>query len=115
MWLILKGKTFYFNEVMVTYRAQSIGSFTQRVHHSLEYAQSILNGMNRFFDTYNEFTDYKYFSEIQYMKNRELYIYYMRIGNYYACLETPFYKSMKLAKRIRAFLIINYRRLKSVI
>ena len=107
MWLILKGKTFYFNEAMVTYRAQSIGSFTQRVHHSLEYAQSILNGMNRFFDTYNEFTDYKYFSEIQYMKNR--------IGNYYACLETPFYKSMKLAKRIRAFLIINYRRLKSVI
>ena len=102
MWLILKGKTFYFNEAMVTYRAQSIGSFTQRVHHSLEYAQSILNGMNRF-------------SEIQYMKNRELYIYYMRIGNYYACLETPFYKSMKLAKRIRAFLIINYRRLKSVI
>ena len=112
MWLILRGKSFYFNEAMVTYRAQSIGSFTQRVHHSLEYAQNILNGMNRFFDDYNEFTHYKYFTEIQYMKDREYYLYLIRIGSYKCCLNTPFYKSMDFLKRIRIFFSLTYKQMK---
>jgi len=46
------------------------------------------------------------------MKDREYYLYLIRIGSYKCCLNTPFYKSMDFLKRIRIFFSLTYKQMK---
>ena len=101
MWFILKGKFFYFNEAMATYRTKWMNYLLK--HHFLESYLIVWI----FFEAYNKFTKHKSFL-IQYMKNGEMYLLCGLVIILLVWKEI-FYKSMKLAKCIRTFLVIHDR------
>lgn len=56
----LKGDFAYINEFMSHYRANSVGSYTQRTHFNKEYQISVRERLIKALILYNEYSDYKY-------------------------------------------------------
>lgn len=108
MWCAIKGTVYYDVTPMVTYRKGSIGSFTQRVT-NIDYARSILDKMNVFFDAFDEYTKKEYHEDVQYMKDREEYLFYSRIGDLRSSYNCAFFKSYPHSKqlliKLKSFLI----------
>ena len=100
MWSAVNGKVYYDVTPMVTYRKNSSGSFTQRVTNR-EYARHILDRMNEFFDKFDEFTQYAYHQDVQYMKDREEYSFYSRIADFKSLVKCDFFKSRPLVERLK--------------
>ena len=100
MWCAINGTVYYDVTPMVTYRKGSIGSFTQRVT-NIDYARSILDKMNVFFDAFDEYTKKEYHEDVQYMKNREEYYYYIRISDYKALIKCDFFNNLPLIERLK--------------
>lgn len=100
MWCAIHGKVYYDDRPMVVYRKNSVGSFTQRVT-NYDYARHILDEMNVFFDTFDHFTDQKYHHEVVYMKNREEYFFYGRIGDYNSLYNCTFFKELPLYQQLK--------------
>lgn len=100
MWCAINGTVYYDVTPMVTYRKGSIGSFTQRVT-NIDYARSILDKMNVFFDAFDEYTKKEYHEDVQYMKNREEYYYYIRISDYKALRKCDFFNNLPLIERLK--------------
>ena len=110
MWCAINGTVYYDVTPMVTYRKGSIGSFTQRVT-NIDYARSILDKMNVFFDAFDEYTKKEYHEDVQYMKDREEYLFYSRIGDLRSSYNCAFFKSYPHSKqlliKLKSFLIQN--------
>ena len=108
MWCAINGTVYYDVTPMVTYRKGSIGSFTQRVT-NIDYARSILDKMNVFFDAFDEYTKKEYHEDVQYMKDREEYLFYSRIGDLRSSYNCAFFKSYPHSKqlliKLKSFLI----------
>jgi len=108
MWCAINGTVYYDVTPMVTYRKGSIGSFTQRVT-NIDYARSILDNMNVFFDAFDEYTKMEYHEDVQYMKDREEYLFYSRIGDLRSSYNCAFFKSYPHSKqlliKLKSFLI----------
>lgn len=112
MWCAVNGRIFYFKEPMVVYRMRTPGSFSKRVEKDVASAKSILDGMNNFYDKFDNYTNRKYHKEIVYMKEREESYYYMRIGDMSRYRNCKFYKnknsfSKRLIRKLRRIFHIN--------
>ncbi len=118
MWCAINGKVYYDVNPMVVYRKSSEGSFTQHVHTDYDYAQHILDNMNVFFDAFDDYTHKEYHDDVQYMKDREEYIFYSRISDYKSLYSCNFFKSKPLLMRMKIrirFFLSNYPVLFSII
>lgn len=101
MWCAVNGKIYYDVTPMVVYRKGSIGSFTQSVNTNKKYAQHIYDDMCVFYDNFDQYTKCEYHAEVQYMKNREEYYFYHRIGDYNALKKCTYYQNLSPWKRIK--------------
>lgn len=100
MWCALNGKVYYDIRPMVVYRKNSIGSFTQRVT-NYDYARHILDDMNVFFDSFDAYTKGEFFNDVQYMKDREEYYFYCRIGDDESRNSSAYFRNLPLHTRTK--------------
>ena len=108
MWCAINGKVFYDVNPMVTYRRGSAGSFTLTVRKDIDYAYKIYSEMETFFDAFDCYTQQKFHKEVQYMKDREEYYFYNRVGNYDALVKCPYFLALPRMKRYKRILSIKY-------
>ena len=101
MWCAVNGKVYYDNSPMVVYRNSSIGSFTQHVNSNYDYARRILDDMNEFFDFFNNYTHKEYDDDVQYMKDREQYYFYCRVGDDHSKFQSAFFKRYPLMIQLK--------------
>lgn len=99
MWLALNGQVYYDVHPMTVYRIGSVGSFSQRSNLNMSFASEVLRSMNDFYDYFDIKTNHQYSSDIKYMKDRELYFYYLRINSLkrFIC---DYYKGLPFKNRI---------------
>lgn len=100
MWCAVNGKVYYDISPMVVYRRLSVGSFTQRVFSDNNYARHILDDMNLFFDAFDEYTHQKYHDDVQFMKEREEYSFYNRIGDRRSAYQSAYFKRYPILKQM---------------
>lgn len=110
MWCAINGTIFYDVSPMVVYRKSSVGSFTQHVNSNYNYARHILDDMNVFFDAFDDYTYQEYHSEVQYMKDREEFYFYFRVGDYHSGFQSDYFKSYPIMKQMIIRLRITLRR-----
>lgn len=101
MWYALCGEIYYFCEPMVVYRIGVPGSFGKRSNSNHEYAKRVCEEMIDFYNEYDRYTEYKYHDDVEYMKYREEYGYYIRAKDWKALTKCQFYKVKPLKERIR--------------
>ena len=99
MWCAINGKIFYHQEPLITYRYGAIGCYTQRVKRNSEFAKRIYDGMTVFFNKFDELTNHKYHDDVEYMKDREAYIYYRNTANNRKVLTSKFLMNYPFKKR----------------
>lgn len=99
MWCAIKGKIFYHQEPLIAYRYGAIGCYTQRVKRNSEYAKRIYDNMITFFDKFDELTKHKYHDDVEYMKDREAYVYYRNTANNRKVLTSKFLNNYPFKKR----------------
>lgn len=92
MYLADKGKVYYINEIMSVYRVNNSNSYGGGLFVDPKKSLSLVEKMNSFFNEFDEFTDYKYSSYIEYLKEREWINHYMRFGEYKKIMDTRYYK-----------------------
>lgn len=93
MYLILRGYVYYFSDIMCVYRYGTPGSFGMRTKNNEEYSKKILDGMLLFFDKFNEYTNDKYKNEVDYVKSKEWFHYYRRIGDFRKSYKTYYFNN----------------------
>lgn len=101
MWCAINGKVYYDVNPMVVYRRSSVGSFTQHVNADYNYARHILDDMNVFFDAFDEYTHNEFKDDVQYMKDREEYDFYCRVGDNYSRFHSAYFRSYPLMIRLK--------------
>ena len=111
MWCAVNGKVFYDINPMVVYRIGSKGSFSQRIKKDTADAQRVYEGMCSFFDRFDDYTQYKYQAEVEYMKSREDFKYYLRTNDITSIKCTSVFKSLSLLKKVRILLSLRTNRL----
>ena len=105
MWCAINGPVFYDANAMTVYRFGSVGSFSQRTRSNFNYAKDVLVSMNEFYDYFDKYTQYAYKDDVAYMKSREEYLFYIRIGSYKRFL-TCYYKAFPFVKKVK--ILIHY-------
>ena len=100
MWCAINGSIFYHQEPLITYRYGAIGCYTQRVKKNLDYAKRIYDGMTIFFDKFDELTNHKYHDDVEYMKDREAYVYYDNTANFKKLMFSKHLMTYPFKKRI---------------
>lgn len=102
MYLVLRGYAYYFSDIMCVYRYGTPGSFGKRAKNNNEYSKKILDKMLAFYDQYNEYTNGEYKNEIDYVKSKEWFHYYRRIGECRNSYKTLYFKSQfNFAKKMK--------------
>ena len=91
MFLIDKGPALYIDEAMSVYRVNNSTSFGGKLY-DYEKSMSLVEHMNSFFDSFNEYTNYKYEKYIALLKERELISHYTRFKEYDLIVKTDYYK-----------------------
>lgn len=81
LWCVTNGPIYYIHTPMTVYRVSSVGSFSQRSNSDVKYANDVYETMIRFFDYFDNYTHFSYHDDVEYMKEREKYIYYQRIND----------------------------------
>lgn len=99
MWCAINGKIFYHQEPLIAYRYGTIGCYTQRVKRNSEFAKRIYDGMTVFFNKFDDLTNYKYHDDVEYMKDREAYVYYRNTANNRKVLTSKFLNNYPFKKR----------------
>lgn len=100
LWCAINGKVYYDVNPMVVYRKSSVGSFSQRVKKDYNYARHILDDMMVFFDTFDDYTHQEYHDDVQYMKDREDYYFYCRVGDLSSVYHSEYIKTYSMQTRI---------------
>lgn len=100
MWLMLNGDAYYFDEPMTIYRRHTEGSFGQKLKNK-EFAERIYKQMVIFFDKYNQYTNFKYEHIVNYLKEKELYEYYIRIGDRFSVMKCSHFRTFRTFKKIK--------------
>lgn len=99
MWCAINGYLYYHQEPLITYRFGAVECYTQRVKKNNDYAKRVLNGMLVFFNNFDEYTKYKYHSEVEYMKNRERYVYFQNTANFKGIITAKHLNTYSFCKR----------------
>ncbi len=92
MYAILKGYIYYFKEPMCVHRVNVPGSFSELTIKNQDYNKFVLDEMIKFFDKYNEYTEYRFENEIKYVKSREYCTYYFKSGRKHKAMQTFYFK-----------------------
>lgn len=99
MWCAINGTIFYHTEPMITYRAGAVGCYTDRVKQNIKYAENIYEGMCIFFDEFDKYTNYTYQKDVDYMKNREAYVFYTNTANFRKIITAKHLQTYSFVKR----------------
>ena len=84
---------------------------SQRIKKDTADAQRVYEGMCSFFDRFDDYTEKEYHVEVEYMKDREDFKYYMRTNNIASIKNNSIFNSLSLFKRVRILLRMRIRRL----
>lgn len=79
MWCAISGTVYYDVNRMTVYRMGAVGSFGQRTRANRELAKINMNQINHFYDYFDKYTNYQYHADVEYLKNREEYLYLSNI------------------------------------
>ena len=101
MWCAINGDIYYHKEPLITYRSAAIGCYTSRVKQNKVYAKRIYEEMFLFFDKFDEYTNFAYHADVEYMKNREAYVYYCNIADFRHIITSKHLMTYSFAKRTK--------------
>jgi hypothetical protein len=92
LYLITKGYVYYSDRAMCVYRINTTDSFSARVSFNETQREKVLNGMLILYKAFNEYTNFKYSDEVDYITSREYYDFYIRKGDKRLAMKTRYYK-----------------------
>lgn len=104
MWCAINGDIYYLTTPMLVHRKFVPGSFGVRSNNNKDLARSVYERMIVFFDEFDKSTNYKYHSDVQYMKEREEMGYLTKIKDRKAILRCKFFKRYPLKRQIKMYL-----------
>jgi glycosyltransferase involved in cell wall biosynthesis len=103
MWCATHGDVFYDKTPLLVHRRFVPGSYGVRSKSNHTIAKNVYERMLVFLDSYDAYTNGEYHNEIQYMKEREEYGYYKKIGDKKAMVESKFFQRMSLKVKIVSY------------
>ena len=104
MWCAINGDIYYLTTPMLVHRKFVPGSFGVRSNNNKDLAKSVYERMIVFFDEFDKSTNYKYHSDVQYMKEREEMGYLTKIKDRKAILRCKFFRRYPLKRQIKMYL-----------
>lgn len=98
----LKGKIHYFPKEMSCYRVFAKGSWTNRILQQKEKRIEFLSGMDRFLESFDEYTDHKYTKAIQKKLDLNHFNLYWDYGMWNNLRKTSHYKERSFIGKMKA-------------
>jgi len=111
MWCAIHGKVYYDTEPQLVHRQFVPGSYGTRSHANNKLAHSVYERMIVFLDEFDRYTHGEYHSDVQYMKEREEFAYYSKIGDKKAMLNSRYFKHRPFKQRLSIYMKMYFPRL----
>lgn len=94
MWCAINGKVYYHAKPMLVHRVGAKSSFAFRINRDSSYAKSIYERMKQFYIQFNKYTKLKYDAIVSKLIDKEEFVYYQRIGDWYSLKNSQYFKSL---------------------
>ena len=121
MYLAVSGETYYLNNIMSVYRTNNAESFSGGLN-DYEKSEALVSQMEKFYNRFDEYTNYQYHDEVNMLNEMEHYSHYSRFNMIDKIRSNLFYikkvnKRHKIIVEIRGLFnldfVIKIRKLRS--
>ena len=109
MFALTRGKLYYINRIMSCYRVGTPGSWNSRMKSDPEKYSAYVEGVVRFFEEYDKYTEGAYHEVISEEINKRKYTMYMSREDYKAAYEMGKLLKLGIKKRVLLWLLAHLK------